>query len=95
MNNHLIFIKLNEFVILVVIDKEFAECLKKYAQLMARTALSNKNSGKSISEDLKNALIVNLEKLKQAIEQGKLGREVIEEYKKVFKQVLAKTCKCV
>lgn len=44
-----------------------------------------------LSDDIKRALRANLERLKQAIAQGKISKELLDEYKNIFKQVLAKT----
>ena len=43
-----------------------------------------------MSEDVRRALRENLAKLRDAIARGEVGKEVLEEYKNVFKNMLAK-----
>ena len=43
----------------------------------------------------KRALRENFERLKQAIAEGKIGPEALEEYKRILKQTLAKACKFI
>jgi len=43
-----------------------------------------------LSEDVRRALRENLAKLRDAIARGEVGKEVLEEYKNVFKNMLAK-----
>ena len=47
---------------------------------------------KNISYEFKLALEENLERLRESIAQGELSRELIEEYKKIFKNIFAKAC---
>lgn len=75
----------------IVVDKTFADTLRKYAEFIAKNVLNNKHAGMCLSDDIKRALRANLERLKQAIAQGKISKEVLDEYKSIFKQVLAKT----
>ncbi|CAF0718314.1 unnamed protein product [Brachionus calyciflorus] len=77
----------------IVVDKTFADSLRKYAEFIAKNVLNNTHAGMCLSDDVKRALRANLERLKQAIAQGKISQEVLDEYKNIFKQVLAKAMK--
>ncbi len=77
----------------VVVDKAFAHMLRRYAELLARTILGKKFAGVNLSEDIRRALRENLQKLMDQIAQGKISREVLEEYKNIFRKVLAKLLK--
>lgn len=76
----------------LVIDKEFADALRRYAHYLARAVLG-REGGLSLSDDIRKALKDNFEKLKKAIMDGKICREALEEYKKILKQTLARACK--
>ena len=77
----------------IVVDKKFADSLKRYAELMARMVLGKKGGGMNLSEDVRRALRENLNKLRDAIARGEVGKEVLNEYKNVFKNILAKVLK--
>jgi hypothetical protein len=77
----------------IVVDRDFAFALKRYAQLLARAILGKKTGGINLSDDIKKALKANIEKLIQELTYGKMSRELLDEYKKIFKGILAKLCK--
>lgn len=77
----------------IIVDKAFAHMLKRYAELLAKTILGKKFAGVNLSEDIRRALRENLQKLMEQIAQGKISREVLEEYKNIFRKVLAKLLK--
>ena len=71
----------------ILVDKHFAHLLKRYAELLAKTILGKLKGGKNLSDDIRRALKENLMKLLEQIAKGKVGREVLEEYKNIFKKV--------
>jgi len=77
----------------IVVDRAFAHMLRRYAELLAKTILGKKFAGVNLSEDIRRALRENLQKLMDQIAKGKISREVLEEYKRIFKKVLAKLLK--
>ena len=76
----------------ILVDKNFADLLKKYAESIAKAVLGKRFAGLSLSDDIKRALRENILKLREAIARGEISRDVLDEYKKIFKQVLAKIC---
>ena len=80
-------------VVPVLVDQTFANLLKKYAMFIAKIVLKKRFAGVCLSEDVKKALAENLERLRESIAAGQISRELIEEYKKIFKQIFAKACK--
>ena len=74
----------------VVVDKQFAESLKRHARLIAHNVITEERGGKSLGDDVKRALRDNLFKLKDSINQGKVGRRLINEYKGIFKGYLTR-----
>lgn len=44
---------INNKVAPIVVDKSFADSLKKYAELIAKNVLSNKRGGMNLSDDVK------------------------------------------
>lgn len=77
----------------ILVDKHFAHLLKRYAEVLAKTILGKLKGGKNLSDDIRRALKENLMKLLEQISKGKVGREVLEEYKNIFRRVLAKMLK--
>lgn len=77
----------------IVVDKAFANMLRRYAELLAKTILGKRKGGMNLSEDIRRALRENLQKLMNQIAAGKISREVLEEYKNIFRKVLAKLLK--
>lgn len=81
------------FVPVLIVDKTFADLLKKYAQFIAKIVLKKKLAGVCLSQDVKKALEENMARLRDSIAQGQISRELIDEYKKIFKQIFAKALK--
>lgn len=46
----------------ILVDKTFADTLKRYAEFIARYVLSNKYSGKSLSDDIQVSKVSNVSK---------------------------------